>query len=109
MEAVQSLDKAEGWATWDMIGGGMISTAIKHSHLDDAKRQVHLAQNRLRNFESELADIQQHFHIKLEIQTIQTRQQMSSLVIQLEQQMKPIANDLSLAKEKRLSLIEGAH
>lgn len=136
-EAVNSLDKAKGWATWDMIGGGMISTAIKHSHLDDAKRHVHFAQNRLRNFESELADIQQHFQIKFDIgnlltfadyffdglivdwvvrgritdslqQTIQTREQMSRLVIQLEQQMKTISKDLSHAKTKRLSLIEDA-
>lgn len=136
-DAVQSLEKAKGWATWDTIGGGMISTAIKHSHLDDAKQHVHFAQNRLRNFESELADIQKHFHITFDIgnlltfadyffdglivdwvvrgritdslqQTIQTREQMSRLVNQLERQMKSISKDLSLTKEKRLSLIEEA-
>ncbi|MEB1809370.1 MAG: hypothetical protein LPK26_19105 [Bacillaceae bacterium] len=65
--AIHSLDKAKGWSTWDMFGGGMLTTAIKHSHLDDARKQIHYAQNQLRLFQEELLDIENHFEIKMEI------------------------------------------
>ncbi|WP_236034841.1 hypothetical protein [Alkalihalobacterium elongatum] len=65
--AIHSLDKAKGWSTWDMFGGGMITTAIKHSHLDDARKRIHYAQNQLRLFQEELLDIENHFHINMEI------------------------------------------
>ncbi|MCT8138076.1 hypothetical protein H1D32_10095 [Anaerobacillus sp. CMMVII] len=64
--ALTSLDKARNWSTWDMIGGGMISTAIKHGHIDDAKNYVHQAQTRLRLFQEELKDVINHDHIDLQ-------------------------------------------
>jgi hypothetical protein len=36
-ELVSNLDSADGWATWDMLGGGIISTSIKHDYIDSAK------------------------------------------------------------------------
>ncbi|MBM7837971.1 chromosome segregation ATPase [Alkalihalobacillus xiaoxiensis] len=56
---LDALDSAKGWSTWDMFGGGVISTAIKHSHLDDAEKHVHRAQRALRHFEDELKDVNQ--------------------------------------------------
>lgn len=44
---VGSLDSAEGFGTWDLLGGGMIATAMKHSHLDDARDRAHQAQQAL--------------------------------------------------------------
>ena len=32
-----SLGSAEGWGTWDLLGGGLISDLAKHSHLDEAQ------------------------------------------------------------------------
>lgn len=53
------LESADGWNTWDMIGGGGIITHMaKHSHLDDAQSLVEELQSRLRKFKTELADIQ---------------------------------------------------
>ncbi len=51
------LDSAEGWGTWDLLGGGLISDLAKHSHLDDAQVQIDDLQNLLRRYHTELADI----------------------------------------------------
>lgn len=55
---LSELDDAEGWNTWDMLGGGGIITHMaKHSHLDEAQDLVQELQSRLRRFKTELADI----------------------------------------------------
>lgn len=56
-DAANSLSKAENWGTWDLVGGGIVSTAAKHSHLDDAKNSIHRAQYRIKQFEKELKDL----------------------------------------------------
>lgn len=53
----RSLDSAEGWGTWDMLGGGMMATAMKHSHIDAAQAKVHEARTALSRFHRELADV----------------------------------------------------
>ena len=55
--AMDSLDDAEGWGTWDMLGGGLFSDMMKHSHIDDAKSEVEKTQMALLRFRTELADI----------------------------------------------------
>lgn len=54
---LSSLGSAEGWGTWDLLGGGLISDLAKHSHIDDARAEVENAQRLLRRFKSELTDI----------------------------------------------------
>lgn len=56
-QVVNSLDSAEGWGMWDMLGGGMISTAIKHGHMDDAQDGLRVVQRALSDFRTELADV----------------------------------------------------
>jgi hypothetical protein len=56
--AAQDLQSAENWGTWDMLGGGLISTAVKHSRIDSAQNSINLAQQKLRTFQRELADIE---------------------------------------------------
>lgn len=51
------LSSAEGWGTWDLMGGGMLSDLAKHSHLDDAQAAVGELQTHLRHFKIELADV----------------------------------------------------
>ncbi|MDF1495233.1 hypothetical protein [Caproiciproducens sp. CPB-2] len=72
-EALASLDRiqsslghAEGWGTWDLLGGGLISDLAKHSHIDDAKEETENAQRLLRQFHAELADVQIHSDIHIE-------------------------------------------
>jgi chromosome segregation ATPase len=59
------LRSAENWGTWDLLGGGTISTWAKHSKIDSAKRQAQVAQAHLRRFQEELADADQRLHLSL--------------------------------------------
>ena len=55
---LSELNSADGWNTWDMFGGGIITHMAKHSHLDSAQDLVSELQSKLRRFKTELADIQ---------------------------------------------------
>lgn len=59
--AISTLDEAKGWSTWDMFGGGVLSTAMKHSSLNRAEDCINDAQNALRRFQMELEDINEFF------------------------------------------------
>lgn len=54
--AIDSLQNAQNWGTFDMIGGGFIATAIKHSKIDEAKRDIEEVQYHLNQFKRELSD-----------------------------------------------------
>ena len=54
---VDSLKSAQGWGAWDLLGGGLISTAIKHSRINDARDSVHQVQQKLLIFQKELKDL----------------------------------------------------
>lgn len=55
---LSELEDADGWNTWDIIGGGGIITHMaKHGHLDEAQEKVEQLQGKLRRFKTELADI----------------------------------------------------
>lgn len=64
---LESLNSASNWGTWDMLGGGTITTAIKHSKIDEARNQAHSAQRSLRHFQEELADAGKLLKAELEI------------------------------------------
>jgi len=54
---LNSLSSAEGWGTWDLLGGGLLADVAKHSHLDEAQSSIERLQSNLRQFKTELADI----------------------------------------------------
>lgn len=56
-QVLSELDDAEGWGTWDLLGGGLISDLAKHSSLDDAQEEIENLQVQLRRFKTELADV----------------------------------------------------
>ena len=64
---LSSLDSAEGWGTWDLLGGGLLSDMIKHSHLDEAQQQVEDLQVQLRRFKTELTDVNISANIQVNI------------------------------------------
>lgn len=59
-EVQEELDNAESWGTWDLLGGGLVTQIAKHDHLDQAQRLVEQLQNQLRQFKTELADVEIH-------------------------------------------------
>ena len=65
---LSELEDADGWNTWDMIGGGGIITHMaKHSHLDEAQDLVSELQSKLRRFKTELADIQINANMQVNV------------------------------------------
>jgi len=54
---IENLRKASNWGTWDIIGGGTMSTLIKHDYMNKAQSSVYVLQTELRYFRSELADV----------------------------------------------------
>ena len=54
---LSNLDDAEGWGTWDLLGGGFIADLAKYSSLDEAQESVEQLQIQLRRFKTELADV----------------------------------------------------
>lgn len=63
------LKSARGWGTWDMLGGGLISTAIKHSKLNKADALAGEVQQQLRRFQQELADVNKNAESDLMVET----------------------------------------
>lgn len=66
-QAEESLSSARNWGTYDMLGGGMISTHIKHNRVDEAMGYIHDAQSSLRRFGKELRDVQVALDVEIDI------------------------------------------
>ena len=64
-EAARHLQAARGLGLWDMLGGGFLSSLLKHSKMDDAQRAMDRAEQELRAFGRELADVQMYADIQL--------------------------------------------
>ncbi len=52
-----AMQSASNWGVWDLLGGGLLTTAVKHSRIDDARAEAYQVQELLRRFRRELADI----------------------------------------------------
>ena len=57
--ALDDLGCAEGWSSWDILGGGLIVDAMKYSSMDDAQRRMEEVQSDLRRYRAELSDVAQ--------------------------------------------------
>ncbi len=56
-DCLDTLKKAGRWGTADLLGGGMIITAIKRDYMDQANENAIHAQNALRTLARELKDV----------------------------------------------------
>ena len=56
-DILQSLKSAANWGTYDMLGGGMLATMAKRSHMDEAQKKIYTFQNTLRRYNQELKDV----------------------------------------------------
>lgn len=57
-EVLESLNSAEGWSTWDVLGGGLAADLAKYGELDAAQEKIEQLQVELRRFKTELADVE---------------------------------------------------
>ena len=56
-KAREKLGSAKNWGIFDMLGGGMISSMVKHSRMDDASEDMEEAKRKLAAFGRELKDM----------------------------------------------------
>ncbi|SET35995.1 hypothetical protein SAMN05216389_109162 [Oceanobacillus limi] len=133
-QAIDSLQSAKGWGTWDMVGGGMLSSAMKLSHIDDATSHIHIAQTKMRRFQKELVDVNETASMDVDMSGLlkfadfffdgfivdwvvqgriqdslaQTQEQLSNvkgIITKLNEQMKKENHTLSRIKMERDKLI----
>ena len=136
-KVISSLDSAEGWGTWDLLGGGLLSTAIKRSRIDEANNGIQEVQTSMSRFKRELADVQQSGELAIQIdgfesfadyfldgliidwiiqskvkaaleQSNQVKQNIAHMVVNLEAREKSVQNKIMELQEKRRRLVEGA-
>ncbi|MBN1668193.1 MAG: hypothetical protein JW862_13965 [Anaerolineales bacterium] len=136
-QAIRSLESAEGWGTWDLLGGGLLSTAVKHSRIDDARRAIQQVQAKMNRFQRELADVRTQADLQIDIssfdsfadyffdglimdwivqskisaslaRTKEAKDRISKAVNQLERHRKQIQAQHKSFVEKRTQIIEEA-
>ncbi len=56
-EAKKQLNSARNWGIYDLVGGGVFSSIVKHSKISSANEWMSLANRDLRNFARELRDV----------------------------------------------------
>ncbi|MCH4193716.1 MAG: hypothetical protein LKF52_15625 [Butyrivibrio sp.] len=64
-EADGCLKSARNWGIFDILGGGMISSFIKHERLSRAQDLVQQAGKELQRFNKELSDIQMQNDVRI--------------------------------------------
>jgi len=66
-EIIRDLRKARGWGAFDLLGGGLIVTAVKHSNIDDARARIAGVQMQLNRFRREMSDVNMETEIVIVI------------------------------------------
>ena len=67
-EILEVLDDADGYCTWDILGGGLLADVLKHDALHKANEQLRELQCALHLFRNELADVKIDADFQLEIE-----------------------------------------
>lgn len=65
--AADMLDDAGRWGIVDMIGGGLITTMLKHRKISDAQDEIDEAKRALRIFVKELDDVDEATGLNVEL------------------------------------------
>ena len=65
-QAKECLNSARNWGVLDLLGGGLLSTFVKHSKMNSAEKLVQEARSALKRFQKELMDVDtiSEFHIE---------------------------------------------
>ncbi len=66
-KALSYINDAKNWGFFDMLGGGMISSVLKRSKMQDAKKYMEQAKFELELFSEELEDVGSEFDIDLDV------------------------------------------
>lgn len=66
-KANDSMKSAKNWGLWDMFGGGLISTFVKHDKMDTAQMDVDNAKIALQKLSRELDDLDDMMNIDFKL------------------------------------------
>ena len=134
---IHSLNSAKSWGTWDLLGGGLIATHIKHSRIDDARSHVHEAQMQLKRFERELADVRLDVNVVIGIDSFtkfadyffdnlitdwivrsrieesrgsanRAHEKVQQTLFQLQERSREVARQIKAATQERRNVVERA-
>ena len=62
-----ALNESHTWGIIDLAGGGMMTSMVKHSYIDDAAKHARQAQRALNRFREELADAGKRLHLSIKV------------------------------------------
>lgn len=65
--AQEKLNSAGNWGLFDMFGGGLFSTIMKRSKMDDAQQLMEAAKPDLKRFQRELKDVNIPLDLRMEV------------------------------------------
>ena len=63
----EKLNSAGNWGLFDMFGGGLFSTIMKRSKMDDAQQLMEVAKTDLKRFQRELKDVNIPLDLRMEV------------------------------------------
>lgn len=64
---IKQLKSAQSWGTWDVLGGGMLSSYVKQQRLGDVRKTLSSLRHYELNFRRELADVKQSLDLDVEL------------------------------------------
>ena len=70
-DAKKKLEDAKYLGIWDIFGGGMLSSVLKHNRLEEAQVSMELAGKKVKMFEKELADVAVSMQFNVEMQSFE--------------------------------------
>ncbi|MEA5015501.1 MAG: hypothetical protein VB099_13165 [Candidatus Limiplasma sp.] len=65
--AKECLDSAGNWGLIDMLGGGLLSTFMKHRKMGNAEQELTQARDAMRSFARELRDVDGAVNIQIRV------------------------------------------
>lgn len=65
--AQEKLNSAGNWGLFDVFGGGLFSTIMKRSKMDDAQQLMEAAKSDLKRFQRELKDVNIPLDLRMEV------------------------------------------
>ncbi len=66
-DVLQNIESAKDWATFDLLGGGLLADLAKHERLDEAQKEVEQLQVQLQRFNKELSDVEIRANLQVSI------------------------------------------
>jgi len=71
-KTINALNNAEDWGIWDLVGGGLFTTVVKHNHIDIARKYAEEAQRQLGKFKREISDINMVTNFEINVGSFET-------------------------------------